>query len=1009
MAYDAYGSASAEVLTLAAANPPAEVLLRCGCDGCMKALAEQQRTTGGDPGSTAIIGVAGDDIPDDDSTTFTLNVDEGTSITSSINHSLDQDWFVATLSSGATYQFTLTPTDGSGTGPDLMFEIYDQAGVLVASYDSNGMGAAETASFTPAADGAYYVAVKGYLPIDIGQYTLTAQIDDTPPAGGGGPLAAIDWGGVRVDTDDVVNEAGQQVIHVYFGKTGDIYGLPDDPVIAVTWEQFGKDAAFKAFEQYENVINVKFVEVATDAEADWVLCATPNAPVILGRMRPPGEPNEGVGEFNTLADSWSAEGLAQGGYGFITLIHEFGHGMGLAHPHDTGGGSEVMHGVEGDIATGYSTGDFGLNQGIYTTMSYNDGNPDGPNGTSGDNSYGYQGTMMALDVALLQQKYGANTTFHSGHDVYALPTVNAAGTFYSCIWDTGGTDWIIAGAGIDVTIDLRPATLQYEVGGGGFLSSATGIYGGFTIAGGVVIENAVGGAGTDTLIGNAAANLLYGGLDNDSLSGGAGDDTLLGEAGDDSLAGGDGSDTASYEGAAAAVTVRLATLTAQNTLGDGRDTLSGVESLTGSGFGDTLSGDDGANTLRGLAGNDRLDGMGGDDIVLGGLGADILIGGDGADSLTDTEGGADSFYGGLGNDILTVIHASAATKVVLDGGAGDDILRLDAAGGQTFGSGGDGNDRFELSAQASATGGAGQDVFYLADDYDTSAFVTIADFATGAGGDRFDLTDFLTDNLSGWNGSANPFASGFLKLATSAANVLLQVDLDGGANSWTTLFLIKNVTTAAFTAFNLGFAPPPAIVGTAGNDVLAGGAGADLIQGLAGDDSLKGNAGDDTLEGGDGNDLLYGLAGHDLMQGGAGADKLTGEAGNDTLEGGHGNDTLIGGLGVDSLHGGVGADIFLFTTLADSSLAASDLILDFAFGAGDQINVSAIDADAGLAGNQAFVFAAAFTNTAGQAVRSYDGGTGRTTVAFDVNGDSVADFAFQLTGDHTAGVAGWLL
>ena len=36
------------------------------------------------------------------------------------------------------------------------------------------------------------------------------------------------------------------------------------------------------------------------------------------------------------------------------------------------------------------------------------------------------------------------------------------------------------------TIDLRAATLQYEVGGGGFVSFVAGIHGGFTIASGVV-------------------------------------------------------------------------------------------------------------------------------------------------------------------------------------------------------------------------------------------------------------------------------------------------------------------------------------------------------------------------------------------------------------------------------------------------------------------------------------------------------------------------------------------
>ena len=55
----------------------------------------------------------------------------------------------------------------------------------------------------------------------------------------------------------------------------------------------------------------------------------------------------------------------------------------------------------------------------------------------------------------------------------------------------------------------------------------------------------------------------------------------------------DGTDTASYVGAVAGVTVALATAAAQNTGGDGTDTLSSIENLIGSSFADTLSGTSG--------------------------------------------------------------------------------------------------------------------------------------------------------------------------------------------------------------------------------------------------------------------------------------------------------------------------------------------------------------------------------------------------------------------------------
>lgn len=73
--------------------------------------------------------------------------------------------------------------------------------------------------------------------------------------------------------------------------------------------------------------------------------------------------------------------------------------------------------------------------------------------------------------------------------------------------------------------------------------------GGYTIANGVIIENAIGGAGDDFIAGNefdntingdAGSDLLDGGAGNDSLNGGSGNDTLQASAGNDVLYGGSG-------------------------------------------------------------------------------------------------------------------------------------------------------------------------------------------------------------------------------------------------------------------------------------------------------------------------------------------------------------------------------------------------------------------------------------------------------------------------------------
>ncbi len=509
---------------------------RCGCPACLKA---DKDPNGNASNALATPPVGGDNIEDDTSSTTTLDVNPGGSIHSSLEHAGDHDYIQVNLFAGETYEFTVTADDTSAAGPDLMLYVYDANGNFITVKDSEGGGSSESFDFMSEAGGQYFIDVAGYNDAAVGGYTLFGSRDATDPDPyAGTPMDAIDWG-TRVDTDGRVTGDGDEIIHVYFAKQGEVVEHPIAPVnVADGWKDWEKANAYTSFQQYENIINVDFREVDSQEKADFVFTTSAGPPVLLGAMSPPGEDAEGVAWFNNVGIGWDEQGLAQGGYGFITFTHELGHGMGMAHPHDNGGNSMVMHGVEGSGESGA----FRLNQGVFTVMTYNDGWPDGPHGASPSNDYGWSGTLMAFDVAVLQDKYGANMDYRTGDDTYVLPSENAPGNFYSCLWDAGGRDQIAAGNGLDVTIDLREATLRYEIGGGGWVSYAENIHGGFTIANGVVIEDAEGGIGDDRLNGNNAQNILEGLNGGDRMYGRGGADQLLGGAGRDALFGGGGND-----------------------------------------------------------------------------------------------------------------------------------------------------------------------------------------------------------------------------------------------------------------------------------------------------------------------------------------------------------------------------------------------------------------------------------------------------------------------------------
>ncbi len=299
-----------------------------------------------------------------------------------------------------------------------------------------------------------------------------------------------------------------------------------------------------ALQQWANVANITPQRVSSQADADlietwqtFLYMQEHHGGNIPSYHDLPNASGHAVGEFNTQGrfTYFSLGGLDLGGEGFSIFLQTIGHALGLRNTLGFPGG--------------------GYDQDLYSVMSPNAG----AKTSSGSTDFGHVVTPMAFDIAAIQSMYGANTSYRIGSDTYVLPGNNAPGTSWQCIWDTGGTDTIRYDGNLSATIDLRAATLvNGNPNAGGFISQAAGIFGGFTIANGVVIENAVGGKGNDTLIGNSA---------------------------DNNLDGGGGEDTVRFLGARTAYTVTDLGGSVRVTGPEGSDTISNVEKLA---FSDTI-------------------------------------------------------------------------------------------------------------------------------------------------------------------------------------------------------------------------------------------------------------------------------------------------------------------------------------------------------------------------------------------------------------------------------------
>jgi trimeric autotransporter adhesin len=607
-------------------------------------------------------------------------------------------------------------------------------------------------------------------------------------------------------------------------------------------------------------------------------------------------------------------------------------------------------------------------------------------GTSGDDElYGLQGDDT-LDGAegndIIDGAAGADLmTGGDGDDVYYAD--NAGDVVVEAEW--GGWD------------EVRLSGAYFDLGGAYVESVSVSYAGGATVLGGPGLNWIDGGSGNDWYEGRGGDDMLSSNFGDDHLDGGDGDDVLEGGMGNDTMIGGAGNDTFRVQQAGDVVSeaanegidtvlLHLSTYTlpanvenvdARNAIGPINITGNALNNFIIMGFGAvTVDGGSGIDTASylsngavtvdlavwgandGAAADDTLTGI---ENLTGSLNNDVLRG-NGSQNILDGSAGADQLVGRNGSDIYYVDDLGDIIIEVAGGGANDEIRIRDIGSyalpvqvehltnttGLSFT--GYGN-----TLGNTMTGGGSIDTFYGGAGHDT---------LVGGGGDDNLYGEGEHDILNGGDG-ADRMVGGLgndTYIVQQAGDIVTEQAGEGTDQVLTTL----SIYTLGFQVENLTFNGDPA----------------DAVYGI----------------GNNLNNIINAQAGDDMLEGMGGGDQLFGNAGDDYLDGGAGEDTLIGGPGVDFLTGGSEGDIFRFGP-GDTGLGwDADRITDFTHIV-DRVDLRNIDANIGIAGDQAFTYigTAAFSFTAGELRYDFNGID--TWLQGDVDGDGAADFEIVMDGN----------
>ena len=312
-----------------------------------------------------------------------------------------------------------------------------------------------------------------------------------------------------------------------------------------TFTEAQKTAVRQMMTLWGDLITPSFVESTGSPDtADIKFSNTTTGPSYAWAYYP-GQVNKEVSSYDKIAGSvWLNPAYnsgvnnlvtpTSGVYGYMAILHEIGHAIGLDHGGNYNGGSPAY----GDTSTGWL---YTEDSRQFTIMSYFNASATGANWGGK-----YAQTPMVYDVLAIQQIYGADYTTRAGDTTYGFNS-NAGNALYDFSQNTTPILTIWDGAGID-TIDLSGWSSNSVLNlTAGSYSNVAGMTKNLAIAFGVDIETATGGTGNDTITGNDLANILLGGGGNDTLNGAGGNDTINGGIGVDILNGGAGDDTIYFD------------------------------------------------------------------------------------------------------------------------------------------------------------------------------------------------------------------------------------------------------------------------------------------------------------------------------------------------------------------------------------------------------------------------------------------------------------------------------